>query len=58
LFGLDYINNDKVGKKIHSMRMRFDSLLHSSNNNQLKRDMYQYFANMGIGREIIVYAKK
>ena len=58
LFGLDYINNDKIGKKIHSMRMKFDSLLHSSSNNQLKRDLYSHFAKIGIGREIIVYAKK
>ena len=58
LFGLDYINNDKIGSKIHSMRMKFDSLLHSSNNNQLKRDIYSSFANMGIGRAIVVYAKK
>lgn len=58
LFGFDYINNDKIGRKIHSMRMKFDSLLHSSNNNKLKREIYSSFANMGIGRTIVVYAKK
>ena len=58
LFGFDYINNDKIGRKIHSMRMKFDSLLHLSNNNQLKREIYSSFANMGIGRAIVVYAKK
>lgn len=58
MFGFDYINNDKIGKKIHSMRMKFESLLSSTNNNQLKRHMYSNLAQMGIGREIIIYAKK
>ena len=58
LFGFDYINNEQIGKKIHSMRMKFDSILYSSNNNTLKRKIYSSFANMGIGRTIIVYAKK
>jgi len=58
LFGLNYLENNKIGKKIHSMRMNFESLLLSSQNNSLKRDLYSYFAEKGIGREITVYAKK
>ena len=58
LFGLDYLNNDKIGKKIHSMRMNFESILHSSGNNALKRELYSYLAKQGLGREIIVYAQK
>ena len=58
LFGLDYLENDKIGKKIHSMRMDFESSLFVSQNNPLKRDLYSYFAKKGIGREITIYAKK
>jgi 2-polyprenyl-3-methyl-5-hydroxy-6-metoxy-1,4-benzoquinol methylase len=58
LFGFDYIDNDKIGKKIHNMRMNLEKFLQSTGNNQVKRDLYNYFAEKGIGREIIVYAKK
>ncbi len=58
LSGMNYLNNEKIGKKIHSMRMNFESHLFSSKNNSLKRDLYSYFAQKGIGREIIIYAKK
>ena len=58
LFGFDYIGNDKVGKKIHSMRINLEKILHSTGNNLMKRDLYNYFATKGLGREIIVYAKK
>jgi 2-polyprenyl-3-methyl-5-hydroxy-6-metoxy-1,4-benzoquinol methylase len=58
LSGMDYVNNEKIGKKIHSMRMNFESNLFSSQNNSLKRDLYSNFAQKGIGREIIIYAKK
>lgn len=58
LFGLDYVNNDKVGRKIHSMRMNFESVLFSSGNNNLKRNLYNFLVKQGLGREIIVYAQK
>lgn len=58
LFGFDYLENDKIGKKIHNMRMNFESSLSISDNNSLKRDLYSYFAKKGIGREITIYAKK
>lgn len=58
LFGMNYLENDKIGKKIHSMRMNFESTLFTSQNNTLKRNLYSYFAEKGIGREITIYAKK
>jgi len=40
------------------MRMNLEKILHSTGNNLMKRDLYNYFATKGLGREIIVYAKK
>ncbi len=57
LLGHDYLNNDKIGKKIHSMRMNFESHLYPEAN-ELKRKLYSFFAQNGMGREIIIYAKK
>lgn len=58
LFGLDYVGNDRVGRKIHRMRMRLETNIHSSGYNKLKRELYNYFAQKGLGRELIVYAQK
>lgn len=58
LFGLDYVRNDKVGRKIHSMRMNLETALSVTGNNELKRNLYSFLAKQGLGREIIVYAQK
>ena len=58
LFGLNYLNNEKIGQKIHSMRMNFEMTLSSTNHNSLKRKLYAYFAKQGLGRAIIMYAQK
>ena len=58
MFGLDYLSDDKIGKKIHKMRMKFEETLQESGNNNLKRELYEYFSKKGLGREIIVYAQK
>lgn len=58
LFGSNYLNNEKIGQKIHSMRMNFEMILSSSNYNSLKRELYAYFAKQGLGRAIIMYAQK
>ncbi|MDE1840481.1 MAG: class I SAM-dependent methyltransferase [Thaumarchaeota archaeon] len=58
LFGLDYVGNDKVGQKIHGMRMKLETAIRSSGYNELKRELYNYLAHKGLGREFIVYAQK
>ena len=58
LMGHDYIGNDKVGKKKHRERMKLEINLKNGGLNPLKRKIYQYFAELGIGRTAIIYAKK
>jgi len=57
LLGDDYIQDPSLGRKMHNKRKNFDLIL-SKFNNQLKRDIYQAFANLNIGRDIILYAIK
>ena len=58
LMGHDYIGNDKIGKRKHHERMKFEINLKKGNLTFLKRQIYQYFAEIGIGRTAIIYAKK
>jgi len=56
--GHDYIENDRIGKKKHYERMKLEINLKNGGLNYLKRNIYQYFAELGIGRTSIIYAKK
>jgi len=58
LMGHDYIENDRIGKKKHYERMKLEINLKNGGLNYLKRNIYQYFAELGIGRTSIIYAKK
>ena len=58
LMGQDYIKNPKLGKKIHSERVKFEENFKNCNSNEIKRLLYQKFAEIGIGRTAIIYAKK
>jgi 2-polyprenyl-3-methyl-5-hydroxy-6-metoxy-1,4-benzoquinol methylase len=58
LMGHDYIGNDKIGKKKHRERMKLEINLKNGGLNIIKRKIYQYFAELGIGRTAIIYAKK
>lgn len=57
LFGDNYIKNPEIGSQSHLKRLNFDTTLRKYNND-LKRKFYQSLANIGIGRDVILYAKK
>lgn len=57
LMGDDYIGNDVKGKEAHQRRKNFEMLL-GKKNKHLFRKIYQEFAKIGIGREIVLYAKR
>ncbi|MGI0060762.1 MAG: hypothetical protein ACREBJ_13450 [Nitrosotalea sp.] len=40
------------------MRMKLETAMHSSGYNSLKRELYNFLAQKGLGREFIVYAQK
>jgi len=58
LMGFNYINNDKIGIQKHNERMKLEMNLNKSGFKQLKKTLYQNFAEMDIGRTAIVFAKK
>ena len=58
LMGFDYISNSKIGLKKHQERIKFEQNLNEQNAQKLKQKIYQKFAEIGIGRRAIIYAKK
>jgi 2-polyprenyl-3-methyl-5-hydroxy-6-metoxy-1,4-benzoquinol methylase len=57
LMGDDYIGNDEIAKKAHSRRKVFETNL-AKENKDLLRELYKAFANLKIGREVVLYARK
>ena len=58
LMGDNYVGNDETGRLCHSKRKSLEMNLASAGLTHVKRQLYQKFADIGIGREIIVYARK
>lgn len=57
LMGNNYLGDGVIGKKKHIERMQFEKNLIESKKNDLKRNIYKHFADMGIGRSQIIYAQ-
>jgi len=58
LMGDDYLKNEKIGKKIHQKRINLEINLMAEKNGKIKKELYGKFAEIGIGRTSIIYAKK
>ncbi|CAD6365037.1 hypothetical protein SHEWT2_03127 [Shewanella hafniensis] len=58
LMGDNYVDSPELGRACHKKRMRFDTQLLRSGNNQVKRKFYQALASVGMGREVVLFAKK
>jgi 2-polyprenyl-3-methyl-5-hydroxy-6-metoxy-1,4-benzoquinol methylase len=57
LLGDQYVGDSKLGKIIHQKRVLFEKTLKEYDNNY-KRQMYQKFAEIELGREVVIYARK
>lgn len=58
LMGENYVGNDSLGRKCHDMRMTFERNLAKAGMSQVKRNFYQALAASGLGREIVIYARR
>lgn len=58
LMGDNYVGNDALGRLCHSKRKMLEQTLAEAGLAGLKRQLYQSFASLGIGREVQIYAKK
>jgi hypothetical protein len=58
LMGKNYVQDDSVGRDCHKMRKNFELNLSKAGQNELRRNLYQSFTKLNIGREIVVIGKK
>jgi len=57
LFGDQYVGDTRLGREVHNKRVRLEKTLKKYDNN-FKRKLFRSFADLGIGREITIYARK
>jgi SAM-dependent methyltransferase len=57
LLGFNYVEDAQIGKKCHRLRVSFEEVLARVGLSELQSDLYAAFAEHGLGRESIVYAR-
>lgn len=58
MMGKNYVGHADLGREVHSLRKTFDENLLACGAVELRRKLYSAFANIGLGREIVLYARK
>lgn len=58
LMGDNYVGDDALGRACHNKRKQFELLLQRAGQGNLRRELYEVFAKLGLGREAIVIAQK
>lgn len=58
LMGDVYIDDDSVGKLAHERRKRFENSFKFANALGVMRDLYESLASIGLGRELVIFAKR
>ena len=58
LMGDLYVGNDTLGRTCHGKRKSFELNMQRAGMGDLKRKMYQKLAELNIGREIVLFARK
>jgi SAM-dependent methyltransferase len=58
LMGENYVGNDSLGRSCHGRRKALELLLRGSDRGALKTALYESFAEQGIGREILMVARR
>ena len=58
LMGDNYVGDDSLGRECHKRRMNFELNMERSGLSNLKRSIYKSFGELGIGREIVLLAKR
>ena len=58
LMGQNYIGNDTLGRQVHGQRKQLEQALLAGGAGELKARLYKAFADCGIGREVVLFARK
>jgi SAM-dependent methyltransferase len=58
LMGDDYVGDDAVGRAMHAKRKRMELSVARAGATGLKREVYSALARMGIGRAVVIHARR
>jgi 2-polyprenyl-3-methyl-5-hydroxy-6-metoxy-1,4-benzoquinol methylase len=58
LMGDNYLDDEVLGRASHKRRVNFEKKLNIAGKDDLRRKLYESFAELNIGREVILYAQK
>lgn len=58
LMGDNYVETPAIGKECHGRRVAFESALEKAGLQSLKKDLYKAFADLDLGRQIDLIARK
>ena len=58
LMGDNYVGNDALGRACHARRKRFEIALARAGKSALKQELYRSLAKLGVGRDVVVVARK
>lgn len=58
LMGENYIGNDNLGRICHAKRVCFENSINKGESSHLLSSLYSSFATQGIGREVVLFARK
>jgi 2-polyprenyl-3-methyl-5-hydroxy-6-metoxy-1,4-benzoquinol methylase len=58
LMDRNYLDKPELGKDCHFMRKSFEFNLEKTGSHEFRRKLYSAFAKMGVGRELVIIARK
>ncbi|MFJ7950815.1 class I SAM-dependent methyltransferase [Lysinibacillus sp. NPDC096418] len=58
LMGDKFVGNSELGRECHFKRKTFEMSLLKENNIEVKQNLYKAFASSGLGRDVILFARK
>jgi len=58
LMGDRYVGDDELGRRCHGKRMSLERRLDEAGRGELKRQLYRSFSELGLGREVVVLARR
>jgi SAM-dependent methyltransferase len=58
LMGDNYVGNDTLGRECQKKRKTFELTMAKAGMTDLKRRLYQAFASIGVGREVLLFGKR
>ncbi|HEY8529783.1 MAG TPA: class I SAM-dependent methyltransferase [Paenibacillaceae bacterium] len=58
LMGINYVDEPQRGRECHEKRKRLEITLNKAGYNDVRRKLLRCFAQNGLGRDVVVYARK